>query len=148
MGLQQSYKDERGTQDFIHRVMALPFLTEDEVMPQFGRSESQVPEDGSLKQFVRYVRATCIEGSTWESSTWTIFLQSVRTNNDLEVWHHDLHRHASSGSQQPLYLLIDLLHQQARLTTPHIRLVSEMLKYLRCAVKQIFVFCTSLKEFV
>ena len=125
MGLQQSYRDDRGTHDFIRRVMALPFLPEDEIVPQFERLESQVTEEGNLRQFIQYVRSTWIEGSTWKPLTWTVFLQSVRTNNDVEGWHHGLHRRASSRSQLPLYILINLLHREARLTSLHIRLVSE-----------------------
>ena len=54
-------------------------------------------------------------------------LQAVgeNLNNDVEGWHHGLHRRASSRSQLPMYLLIDLLHREARLTSLHIRLVSE-----------------------
>ncbi|RMX49028.1 hypothetical protein pdam_00018116, partial [Pocillopora damicornis] len=78
LGLQQSYRDDRGTHDFIRHVMALPCLPEDEIVPQFERLELQVTEEGNLRQ-----------------------------------------------SQLPLYLLIDLLHREARLTSLHIRLVSE-----------------------
>ena len=77
LGLQQSYRDDCVTHDFICRVMALPFFPEDEIVPQFERLESQVTEDGSLKQLIQYFRSTWIEGSRWEPSTWTIFLQSV-----------------------------------------------------------------------
>ena len=50
---------------------------------------------------------------------------ATRSNNDVEGWHHGLHRHAAGRQNLNLYLLIDLLHQEARLTAPRIRLVSE-----------------------
>ena len=131
MGLQQSYRNDRGTHDFIRRVMALPFRPEEEIVPQFERLEGQVP-DGNLNHFVRYVRATWIDGSTWTHSSWTVFMQSVRTNNDVEGWHQGLHRRASSRCQLPLYLLIDLLHREARLTSLNIRLVSEKKSLKEC----------------
>ena len=43
---------------------------------------------------------------------------ATRSNNDVEGWHHGLHRHAAGRQNLNLYLLIDLLHQEARLTTP------------------------------
>ena len=48
-----------------------------------------------------------------------------RTNNDIEGWHLGLNRRAAGKSQLPLYLLISLLHREARLTSLQIRLVSE-----------------------
>ena len=50
---------------------------------------------------------------------------TVRTNNDIEGWHNGLHRRALGKWSMPFYLLLDLLHQQARLTALRIRLVSE-----------------------
>ena len=47
------------------------------------------------------------------------------TNNDTEGWHHALNRGAEGKTQLPLYLLIQLLHQEARLTSLQIRLVTE-----------------------
>ena len=64
LGLQQSYRDDRGTHDFIRRVMALPCLPEDKIVPQFERLELRVTEEGNLRQFI-------------QPSTWTVFLRSV-----------------------------------------------------------------------
>ena len=47
------------------------------------------------------------------------------TNNDVESWHNSFNRRAHGKEQLPLYLLIELLHQEARLTSLQIRLVSE-----------------------
>ena len=53
------------------------------------------------------------------------FMKAIRTNNDIEGWHLGLNRRASGKSQLPLYLLITLLHREARLTSLQIRLVPE-----------------------
>ena len=49
----------------------------------------------------------------------------VRTNNDLEGWHNALNRRAGGQCGLPLYLLIDLLDREAKLTAITIRLVSD-----------------------
>ena len=49
----------------------------------------------------------------------------VRTNNDIEGWHHSINRRANGRTQVPFYLLVDLLHQEARLVTIQIRFISE-----------------------
>ena len=58
-------------------------------------------------------------------ATWSVYLQAVRTNNDLEGWHNALNRRAKGRSQLPLYILIQLLHKEASLVSLQIRLVSE-----------------------
>ena len=52
-------------------------------------------------------------------------MMAIRSNNDIEGWHHGLHRRASGKWHMPFYMLLDLLHQEARLTALRIRLVSE-----------------------
>ena len=52
-------------------------------------------------------------------------LQAIWTNNDIEGWHNSLNRRVQGKSQLPLYMLIMLLHEESRLTSLQIRLVSE-----------------------
>ena len=52
-------------------------------------------------------------------------MKAILTNNDIEGWHLGLNRRASGKSQLPFYLLVDLLHSEARRTALQIRLVSE-----------------------
>ena len=52
-------------------------------------------------------------------------MMAIRSNNDIEGWHHGLHRRASGKWHMPFYMLLDLLHQEARLTALRIRLVSK-----------------------
>jgi len=61
----------------------------------------------------------------WHPSYWSVFQQSVRTNNDTEGWHHGLNRRAQGKSQIPFYLLIELLNKEAKLASLQIRLVSD-----------------------
>ena len=70
-------------------------------------------------------RLAVFTGQTWPPSSWSVFMRSIRTNNDIEGWHLGLNRRAARESQLPLYLLISLLHREACLTSLQIRLVSE-----------------------
>ena len=76
-------------------------------------------------QFAEYVSTTWINGSTWGPTDWTCFKQAIRTNNDVEGWHHGLNHRASGRAQLPMYLLIQFLHREAKLTAIQICLVSE-----------------------
>ena len=57
--------------------------------------------------------------------TWSVSMESVKTNNDFEGWHNGLNRHAKGEFQLPLYLLIQLLHKESSLVPLQIRLLSE-----------------------
>ena len=61
---------------------------------------------------LKYISKRWIKGSTWPPSSWSVFKQAVRTNNDIEEWHNALNRHASGKCQLPFYLLINLLHKK------------------------------------
>lgn len=104
--------------------MALPFLPVDEIVPMFRHLQQQATTN-QLQRFVEYISNTWIEGSTWPPSSWSCFKRRVRTNNDIEGWHNALNRRASGKSQLPFYLMINLLDREARLTSLHIKLVSE-----------------------
>ena len=102
-------------------MLALPLLPDTEIRPMFNRLQRQVPVP--LQTFTEYVSSNWINGTTWSSSDWTVFKKAVRTNNDIEGWHHGLNRRASGRGQLPLYLLIQLLQKEAKLTVLQIRLV-------------------------
>ena len=106
--------------------MALPFLEEADIRPQFQHLQ-QTANTAPLRQFTdyMYVSSTWIESNTWPPSSWSVFMQSVRTNNDVKGWHHGLHTRAQGKSQLPMSLLIDLLYKEAKLTSLNVRMVSE-----------------------
>ncbi|XP_078373376.1 uncharacterized protein LOC144656982 [Oculina patagonica] len=88
-----------------------------------GIIESATPV--SFQQLMDYVRRNWITGDTWKPSSWSVYMKSVRTNNDIEGWHLGLNRRTPGKSKLPLYLLIRLLHRKASRTSVQIRLVSE-----------------------
>jgi len=72
-----------------------------------------------------YVTGNWMSGTIWSPVDWTVFKKAVRTNNDIEGWHHSLNRRACGRGQLPLYLLLQLLYKEAKLTALQIRLVSD-----------------------
>lgn len=123
LGLQSVYRHDRGTYSFVRKIMALPFLPRREIRPMFEALRNEA--SGTLLELTDYVSSTWINGSTWSPKDWTCYKQAIRTNNGVEGWHHGLNRRASGQTQLPLYLLIQLLHREAKLTAIQIRLVSE-----------------------
>ena len=124
LGLQRPYQTDNGTYTYLRKVMALPFLPHGEIEPMFVRLHAQATT-AILQRFMEYISETWIYSNTWPPSSWSVFMKAVRTNNDVEGWHNSLNRRASGRCQMAFYLLINLLHSEARLTALHVRLVSE-----------------------
>ena len=124
LGLQTAYTTDHATSSYIRQLIALPFLPHDTIEATF---ESLRPEATTqpLKEFVHYIGETRINSRVWPPKCWSVFMLSVRTNNDIEGWHHALNRRAAGRCGLPFYLLVSLLHNEARLVSLQIRLVSE-----------------------
>ncbi|XP_022297652.2 uncharacterized protein LOC111107015 [Crassostrea virginica] len=56
---------------------------------------------------------------------WSVFMLSVRTNNDLEGWHNRLNARVCRIGRVPFYLLLIELYQEATAFPLVARLVSE-----------------------
>ena len=78
-----------------------------------------------LEALALYVEKNWISSTVWPSSCWQVYMLPIRTNNDIEGWHHSLNRRANNRVHLPFYLLVELLHQEARLVSIRIRLVSD-----------------------
>ena len=70
------------------------------------------------------LESTRLEEASFNGS-WSVFMLPIRTNNDIEAWHHGLNSRANNRVHLPFYLLVELLHQEARLVSIQIRLVSD-----------------------
>ena len=90
----------------------------------FNQLQQQATTEG-LKKFANYVADNWFTSHTFPPTTWSVYKETVRTNNDLEGWHNGLNRRAKGKSNLPLYVLIQLLHKEAALVSLQIRLVSE-----------------------
>ena len=123
MGFQVPYTSDDTTYNFLKKVMALLFLPPNEILCAFERIRCTVTSQ-PLIQFPDYVADTCVYGSFCFPEDWSIYMKAVQTN-DIEGWHNRINCKVNGKSQLPFYLLIGLLHQKARSTAIHIRLVSE-----------------------
>ena len=106
------------------KIMALPFLPPSQIPAMFTCLQLQATTE-PLQKFVEYVDSTWVQSTTWSPSCWSIYMQQIRTNNDVEGWHNGLNKRASGRTQMPLYMLVHLLHKEACLVALQIRLVSE-----------------------
>ncbi|XP_068200144.1 uncharacterized protein [Palaemon carinicauda] len=128
VGLQNAYTHDDGRYKFLRKVMTLPFLPEADIGPVFERLSRQ-STTAQLQTIMQYMSRTWIHNSLWPTSSWSIFYQSLCTNNDIEGWHNRLNKRAAGRCNLQFYLLISLLHKEAKLTLIYMRLVSEKKNY-------------------
>ena len=96
--------------------MALPFLPAEKIQRRFDRLQRQAATEG-LKRFASYVADNWVTSRTFPLATWSVYMEPIRKNNNLEGWHNGLNRRAKGKSQLPLYLLIQLLHKESSLVS-------------------------------
>jgi len=73
--------------------MALPFLPAEKTKKRFYQLQRRATVE-SLQKFTSYVEDNWITSQTFPPATWSVFMEAVRTNNDLEGWHNGLNRRA------------------------------------------------------
>ena len=121
-GLAVPYNSKGNTYKFLRKLMALPFLPMEHIQPAFNKLKDNAT--GRLQTVVNYVQKRWINSRVWPIASWCIFMQAVRTNNDVEGWHNDLNTQAVIGNP-PFYLLCRLLHRETSLLPLQLKLVSE-----------------------
>ena len=83
LGLQADHNNDRETYSFIKKVMALSFQPAREIPAMYAWLQ-EMASTQKLQQLMQYVGRNWITGDTWPPSSWSVFMKSVRTNNDIE----------------------------------------------------------------
>ena len=77
-----------------------------------------------MLKLLDYIRSTWIENTVWPVSSWSVFMRSTRTNNDVEGWHHHLNSRAGKANLH-FYDLVQLLHREGKLVHLQLHIISE-----------------------
>ena len=113
IGLSTAYKKDDAVHKYIKKIMAVPFLPHEHIIPMFETLKG-FATSSLLQSLVSYVQSTWVDSIIWSPDRWSVFQRSVRTNNDVEGWHRRLNHNARRG-KLPMYMLINLLHQENKL---------------------------------
>eukprot|EP00105_Crassostrea_gigas_P033585 XP_011457017.1 PREDICTED: uncharacterized protein LOC105349049 [Crassostrea gigas] len=89
------------------------FLRLDERAPQF------------LAPLMDYVYRTWIRSSIFKIHHWSVFMTSIRTNNDVGGWHNRLNTSVVTRGSVPFYHLLLVLHREATNITVQMKMVYE-----------------------
>ncbi|XP_041375273.1 uncharacterized protein LOC121388117 isoform X2 [Gigantopelta aegis] len=123
LGLAPAYNTDVATHKFCKKLMALPFLHADHVRPAFDKLRGKQETEG-LGKLCSYIETTWMKNTTYRLQDGCVFGQAIRTNNDLEAWHHRLNQKAGRKNL-PLYTLIPFLNAEADLLPMQSRLLTD-----------------------
>ena len=71
--------------EYVRKMMALPFLPAEKIERRFSHLQRRATTE-ALKTFSQYVNDNWIISRTFPPATWSVYMEAVRTNNDLEGW--------------------------------------------------------------
>ena len=69
----------------IRKLLAIPFLPVRDIPRAFEKLSDRVKASEPLRAVFKYVNDQWLESSVWSPEQWSVYRQSVRTNNDTEV---------------------------------------------------------------
>ncbi|XP_062589819.1 uncharacterized protein LOC134251427 [Saccostrea cucullata] len=121
---QRAYNEKGGVHRFVRQVMALPFLPPEHIEPMFHQLDQRIRTD-IMDSFMAYVWRQWFRNVTFPVKNWSVFMSSVRTNNDLEGWHNRLNSRMNSRGPVPFYLLLQELYKEASAIPMQARLLTE-----------------------
>ncbi|KAJ8313479.1 hypothetical protein KUTeg_008969 [Tegillarca granosa] len=93
------YSQQDGVFKFVRKLLALPFLPEEQIPVAFNTLKETVTSEQLIQ---------LTNGDIRTPSSWTVYRMAVRTNNDVEGWHHRINRRAQKSSLS-FYVLVILL---------------------------------------
>ncbi|XP_034327236.2 uncharacterized protein [Magallana gigas] len=106
-----------------------PFLATSRRQQQWVFEETFLRLDGRapevLAPVMDYVYRTWIRSSIFKIHHWSVFMTSIRTNNDVGGWHNRLNTSVVTSGSVPFYHLLLVLHQEATNITVQMKMVSE-----------------------
>lgn len=78
-----------------------------------------------LCTFMNFIWRQWITNPVFTVQNWSVFMLSLRTNNDLEGWHNRLNRHVNQEGPEPFYLLLTELYKESENIPLQARLLLE-----------------------
>ena len=91
---QNEYTKYGATFRYLKKVMSLPYLPHEQIKPAFITLKNKLkPHQRKLGAFMEYVENQWIEHRVFQPKAWTVYKMSIRSNNDIEGYHHRLNRY-------------------------------------------------------
>ena len=91
-------------------LLELALLPAEHIAPVFATLKDKANSD-KLQALTGYIEKTWINSNTWPPANWSVFGQSVRTNDDVEGWRQKLN--SETRPSTGMYQLAAILYREA-----------------------------------
>ncbi|XP_046445142.1 uncharacterized protein LOC124194801 [Daphnia pulex] len=88
IGLSPAYRKDSQTRNTCRELLSLYLLPAEKIRKRFQSIASNAT--GLMLRFCNYVETTYINSTIWPPECWSMFMQHVRTNNNVESTHNNL----------------------------------------------------------
>ena len=125
LGLAIHYRKNRMVRKFLRQLLCLPFLPAEHI-PKMFRDFVELLQPNhpeALHDLCEYIDGNWISSMIWPPSCWSVFQHSIRTNNDVEGYHHALNQKA--GQNVNMYELMEILYKECKLVSLQHQLIGE-----------------------
>ncbi|CAC5413808.1 unnamed protein product [Mytilus coruscus] len=119
LGLKTAYSSHKAVNVFIKKVLALPYLPAGHILPAY-RQLTVPPTSPLLHQLMVYINRAWLQCSVWSVAQWSVYQLSIRTNNDVEVWHRRFNGKAN-GNKLHFYKMVPALIKEAKTVSRQVR---------------------------
>jgi hypothetical protein len=87
LGLASNYNQQASNYEILRNLLALQFLPAEHI-PSALEHLTGKSEDPRYLSLCAYIKSIYLE--RWTPEQWSAYGQAIRTNNDVEGWHHHL----------------------------------------------------------
>ena len=135
---QTAYNKKDAVYTYLRRVMALPFLPPEHIPDTFNRLKEKATNQ-DIQDVLNYVYRTWINNNVFNVEYWSVFMTSIRTNNDVEGWYYRINYRMAARGPVPLYSLLTELYSEAADIPLQLKMVTEgkLQRYQRRHTRQI-----------
>ena len=86
LGLSPAYMMKKDKYVFMRKLMALPFLPHEHIRPAFNKLSEQASALAvqPLTELIKYISSTWMYSSIWRPENWSVYNETVQTNNEVE----------------------------------------------------------------
>ena len=110
------------TRRYLRKLMALPLIPSQNIVPVFEDLKNSACTE-PLQRVITYIENTWILSTIWPPASWSVYMQSIRTNNDCEGWHRRIN--TKGKAKMSFHRLLTLLRGEAELVDIYVNLISE-----------------------
>ena len=122
LGLQKPYQSKKPLYCFCRKLMALPFLPHENINGAFQKLRNLYDGYEGLTRLCSYINRQWMTNQLFTPPRWSIFMQPMQTNNDVEGWLKRMNS-ATCKPMVPMYLLIQFLQTEAKFVKHQVQMI-------------------------